>query len=323
MRNARRAKRGATVARPKRWYNPGASESLFLVQHSKDDYESYASQRWKHARTRPSLLECLWYPLSDGPGLGLLVIFPPILWLLSLPVFDFIAVLEPMTKSDWALGLVVVPVFIPMMFSFASIVSYMLIFLGRVLVASALGENDHPRWPELSVEDLSEGIARWFWALFMGVLVCVPPGLAFWHYHSAIDWPTGVAFGVLVFVGVGFTQMALAAALMHETITAANPVTVVSAVYRIGWGYLAPCIAATLVVLVTALGVYSLLFRMPKMWIEAVALWGFWVFFLYSGMVVLRMMGLTYNAYAMDLYWFRRRPRWATDGRPGRIYANS
>jgi len=37
----------------------------------------------------------------------------------------------------------------------------------------------------------------------------------------------------------------------------------------------------------------------------------------------MRMMGLTYHAHAMELFWFRRRPRWASGNRPGRIYANS
>ena len=45
---------------------------------------------------------------------------------------------------------------------------------------------------------------------------------------------------------------------------------------------------------------------------EAVALWAFWVFVLYSAMVALRMMGLTYHAHALDLSWFRA-------GRSGRL----
>jgi hypothetical protein len=252
-----------------------------------------------------------------------MVLFPPFLFLLSLPVFDFIAVLEPMTKSDWALGLLVVPVFIPLLFSFGSVVTYVLIFLGRVLVASALGENDHPHWPELAVEDLSEGLARWIWAFLMGGVIGGAPAAAFWISFGAIDWPTLAAFGSLLFLGVGFAQMALAASMVREHLTDANPVTVVVGVYRMGRAYLAPAAAASVVVLLTVLFIYSLLFRLPKMWMEAVGLWAFWVYVLYAGMVVLRMLGLTYYAHAMDLYWFKRRPRWAAGGRPGRIYANS
>ena len=92
----------------------------------------------------PSLGECLLYPLTDGPGLGLLVFLPPFLWLLSLPIFDVISVLQPLTKGDWALGLLVVPVMIPVLFSFAMIFGYALLFLGQCWSSSSLGENDHP-----------------------------------------------------------------------------------------------------------------------------------------------------------------------------------
>jgi hypothetical protein len=47
------------------------------------------------------------------------------------------------------------------------------------------------------------------------------------------------------------------------------------------------------------------------------------VFLLYQAMVVMRMLGLTYHAHALELVWFRRRPRWATSRLDGRIYANS
>ena len=59
------------------------------------------------------------------------------------------------------------------------------------------------------------------------------------------------------------------------------------------------------------------------MWMEAVSLWGFWVLLLYLGMVVMRMLGLTYHAHAVDLVWFRRRPRWANTRLHTQIYANS
>ncbi len=91
---------------------------------------------WRHKRVSPSLGECLLYPLADGPGLGLLIFFPPILWVLSLPIFDIIAVLEPL-KGDWKLGLMVVPVMVPVIFSFSMVFGYALVFLGHFLVSSA------------------------------------------------------------------------------------------------------------------------------------------------------------------------------------------
>jgi hypothetical protein len=117
--------------------------------------------------------------------------------------------------------------------------------------------------------------------------------------------------------------MALAASLLHENLIAANPVTVLAGIGRLGWSYLRPAIMASISLGFAVLGVCGLLYRMPKMWMEAVALWAYWVFVLYLAMVTLRMMGLTYYAHALELLWFRRRPRWATSSRDGQIYANS
>lgn len=310
------------MTRRKQWYDPEASTAIRVIPRLEHE-PSLASMRWRHPRVRPGLGECLLYPLSDGPGLGLLVLFPPLMWVLSLPVFDFIAILQPLTKGDWKLGLMVVPIFIPLLFSFAMTFGYVLLFLGHVLVASAMGENEHPRWPEWHPADISEGIARWLWAIIFGVAVGGLPTAVFWNYTRTIDPLHGTVYAGLVLLGTAFGQMALAAALMHETILAANPITVLIAIRRIGWGYIVPSLVGGVAVALVVLGVYDLLYQMPRMWMEAVALWAFWVFIFYEGMVVMRMLGLTYHAYAMELVWFRRRPRWATTRLHGQIYANS
>ena len=310
------------MSQPRRWYDAEGSEGLRVVRRSSLD-DAYSLERWRHPRVAPTLTECLLYPLSDGPGLGLMVLFPPILWVLSLPVYDFIAVLEPLTKSDWALGLMVVPIFVPMLVSFVMVVGYLFLFLGHVLVASAMGENDHPRWPEWTPDDVAEGIGRWIWALVNGIAVAGPPSYLYWSRYGGVDWTTGLVLGALLILGSGYTQMALAVSLMHDTILAANPVTILVAIRRLGWSYLLPTIVATTATVAVGLGVYGLLYHVPRMWIEAGALWSFWTLSLYGGMVVLRMMGLTYHAHAMELFWFRRRPKWATGARAGRIYANS
>jgi hypothetical protein len=245
------------------------------------------------------------------------------LWVLSLPVFDVISVLQPMTKGDWALGLLIVPVMVPMLFSFAMTFGSALLFLGHMLVASALGENDHPRWPEWTPSDISEGVGRWFWAgLFGGALGGGP--LVYYAMHCGeIDWFDWLVFLDLVILSVGYALMALAAALLHDNILAANPVTVFLSIYRIGWDHLRPSLAGTLALMLAAAAVWALIDWMPTMWGEGLGLWGFWVFLFYEAMVVVRMMGLTYHAHALDLQWFRRRPRWATSRGTGRIYANS
>ena len=129
----------------------------------------------------------------------------------------------------------ILPIFLPLMFSFAMTLGYVLLFLGYMLVASAMGENDHPRWPEWHPAEISEGIARWIWALLLGVAGGWPVA-AYWGYGREINWLHGVVIVNLVVVGTAFGQMALAAALLHETILAANPVTVLIAIVRHGMG---------------------------------------------------------------------------------------
>lgn len=310
------------MARPKRWYDPNAATALRLIPRAEQE-ESWSIVKWRHPRVSPGLAECLVYPLSDGPGLGLLVFLPPIMWILSLPVYDVISYLSPMTRGDWALGLLILPVMLPMLFSFAMTFGYALLFLGHVLVASSLGENDHPRWPEWHPSDIAEGVARWFWAGLFGVAVGGGPLALYWLYRGdmgLLDWI--VLIGLLALAG-GYAQMALAASLLHDNIIAANPVTVFVAIARIGWDYLRPCLVAALALVMTGMAVWAMLYKMPTMWVEGVAIWAFWVFAFYAAMVVVRMVGLTYHAHAMDLHWFRRRPRWASSRRDGRIYANS
>jgi hypothetical protein len=308
--------------RPKRWYDPDASTALRVIPRYEQE-ESWSVAKWRHPRVSPGLGECLIYPLKDGPGLGLLFFLPPAMWVLSLPVYDVISFLQPMTKGDWELGLLIVPVMLPMIFSFAMIFGYALLFLGHVLVASALGENDHPRWPEWHPSDISEGMARWFWAGFFGIALGGGPLLLYWMNHGdmgLLDWV--VVIGLIV-VGVGYAQMALAASLLHDNIVAANPITVVMAVARIGWDYLRPCLVAALALVLAGMGLRAMVYQIPTMWAEGLAIWAFWVFLFYSAMVVMRMVGLTYHAHAMHLQWFRRRPRWASSRRDGRLYANS
>ncbi len=316
---------GAPLAKAKRWYNSDVDSSLKLIaQPDPDEYETMASARWKHPRVMPGFVESLVYPITDGPGIALLVLLPPILWMLTLPIFDLIAVMSPIDKGHWALGLMVVPVMTPMMFSLAMTLGYALLFLGHMLVSSSLGENDHPRWPEWHPSDIAEGVCRWFWAGLFGLFIGgAPVALYLVRRRPPLEWLDWLVLAELAIVGGGYSLTALAASLLHENIIAANPVTVISSIARIGWGFLKPSIADGITLATFGVGIWDLLYNMPSMRMEALGLWIFWVIILYQAMVVMRMMGLSYHAHALELHWFRRRPRWVGSNRPGRIYVNS
>jgi hypothetical protein len=298
---------------------PGADSIRVLTERP----ELYISKRRLHPRVAPGLLECLAYPVTDGPGVGLLVFLPPVLLFLSMPIFDVIAILQPLTRSNWAFGLLILPILFPLMTVFSLVFGYALLFFGHMLVASALGENDHPWWPEFDRAEIAEGLVRWFWAAVFGLVLGGFPVVAYWKYCGDIDWFDRAIFAELVFLGVGYSMMALAASLLRDSLLAANPVTVFLGILEVGWDYLIPSVVGGLALMLAGGWLWGVLFLIPSLKFAVLGLWGFWVFVLYAAMVVLRMVGLTYHAHAGDLAWFRVRPRWGTPARFGRIYSNS
>ena len=238
--------------------------------------------------------------------------FPPVLWLLSLPIFDIIAVLQPLTKANWALGLMIVPVMIPVIFSFLMIFGYGIVFLGHMLVASSLGENDHPDWPEWHPADIAEGFMRLDLALAVGLLVGAGPLarlLVQLRRNRRVRLP---GFACLIMMAAGFGQMGLAARSSTRTsspqthspwssgsFASAGPTSGhaswPASRWRAPFWALAACST-----------------RCPTCGSRPWRSWAYWVLVFYLGMVSIRMMGLTYHAHANDLGWFRR-------GRAGRL----
>jgi hypothetical protein len=304
----------------KSWYDASATESVRVISPMG---ETWGTKRRKHPRTAPGLGECLAYPLTDGPGVGLLVFLPPLLLFLSLPIFDVIAILEPLSRGDWALGLLALPIFLPLLFTFSLVFGYGLLFFGHMFVASALGEPDHPRWPDWDRQEISQGLGRWIWAGLFGLVLGGFPVMVYWLYCGDIDWFDRVIFADLVILGAGYALMALAASLLHDSLAMANPITVLPAIAHVGWDYVMPCLAGGISLMLAAGALWCVLFQIASMKLAVAALWGFWVLVLYEAMVVLRMVGLTYHAHAQELVWFTGRPKWGTPSRFGKLYTNS
>ncbi len=313
----------ADMARRKRWYDPDAAVSVQVISHVDRDVPINMS-RWRHARVAPSLTECLVYPLKDGPGLGLLILLPPVLWFLSLPIFDIIAVMQPLTKSDWALGLLIVPVLIPVLFSFAMTFGYALLFLGHVLVSSALGENRSSPLARVAPRRhlrrdlplvLGGPVRRHDRGNPGGVLLAplrsdrlVRLGRLRRADHAGCrlraDGPGGVAL-----------------AREHHRGQSNHGCVIDSRVWAwptcgLAWSPASPWCSP-------GWESGACFTRCPACG------WKPWrsgdsgCSSLYGAMVTLRMMGLTYHAHALDLSWFRRRPRWASSRHHGQIYVNS
>lgn len=304
--------------RRRSWYNASAGgDSVRLIARGG---VLVSSARRRHARTAPGLGECLAFPLLDGPGVGLLVALPPVLFILSLPLFDVVAMIEPDTRADWALGLLYMPVLMPLMFCFGLFFGYGLMFLGQLFVTSAMGELDHPNWPEYDSNQLSEGLVRWVWAAVSGLVVGGAPAALYWVHHGVVDWPDRTVFAGLATLGAGYALVAVGAALLHDNLAMANPFTVLVAIGQIGWDVVKPTVVGGLALGLAAGALWATFYWVPTARIAFVTLWGFWLLALYLAMVVLRMIGLTYHAHASELAWYRKLPKWGLPTRFERVY---
>ena len=250
------------------------------------------------------LRHCWAYPLMDGAGVALLFFFPPFLAIMALPVMDLMVQFKPSNALN-PVNLLIIPFTMPLITCFTFLIGYILIFLGRMMLDSANGQELHPRLPIWNRVEIVEELGRWIWATVMGLIVGGGPAILFWVRcgdPDALDW---FLFLDLLIVGVSYAQMALLAALFHETLVAANPVTVLVSIRRIGWDYLFPCLVTVTALLLTIASWYAVLNHAPGVMWGVVGLWACWVLTLYLAMVLCRMLGFLYARHAVALRWFR------------------
>ena len=258
---------------------------------------------WRRRRNI-TLRESFLYPVVDGPGIALLVFLPPFLAIMALPVFDMLVHIKPGNVLD-PINLLIIPFTLPLIASFAFTLGYVLIFFGRVLSASALGQDDHPRFPKWDRMEIIEELSRWIWAGLMGLAIGGLPALVYWINCGDVDWLDLFLFADLAIVGISYAQMALMASLLHESLLAANPVTVIRSIARIGWDYVGPCLMTGVALIVDLTAWTFVLLHSPSLEFGVFGLWACWVFTLYASIAVFRMLGTVYYKHERRLGWFK------------------
>jgi hypothetical protein len=260
------------------------------------------------ARPERTLRESLLYPLWGSTGVVSLVVLPPLLWITSTPVVGGVQAVR--TFQGAPLGLVGLMMLIPGLVGLFAVLGFTLLFLGKVLASSALGEVHNPRWPDWEMSAIWFGLGRWLWAALVGLIVGGVPAVFYWIYCGDVDLFDAMILAELAAVGAVYALMALLASVLHEDLLAANPVTVVGAITRLGWSYARPCLVCGAVAVVsgTLLGASFEVSDNPPL--SAFLFWLFWLVALYGSMVVLRVLGLFYWRNARALGWFRGRTGW-------------
>ena len=197
-------------------------------------------------------------------------------------------------------------------------------FFGQMFVASALGEPDHPSWPEWDSHEIAEGLGRWVWAGVFGLALGGFPVDALLGLSAATSTgSTVIVFADLVVLGAGYAWSPWPPSCCTTASSLANPVTVLWAICQVGWDFVMPCVTGGAGSDLRPGRCWAVFFLDPDR-----AGWRSWPsggsgsLALYLAMVVLRMVGLTYHAHSQQLVWFKRRPKWGIP-RSGKIYPNS
>ncbi len=90
-----------------------------------------------------------------------------------------ISIIDPFNRGNWAIGLLVLPILVPMLFSFAMVFGYALVYFGQMFVAAAAWASPTTReaGPSGTPSTRSpKGSTRWIWAGLFGLAARRLPG---------------------------------------------------------------------------------------------------------------------------------------------------
>jgi hypothetical protein len=259
--------------------------------------------------TRPSKVETqirrsLLYPLWDAPGFLLLIFVPPILGTFGLLSLGL--AMRYIVGQELSSAATVLPPILPGLLFFLLTLGYVFLFLNDVVRSSAYGDIHHPRSPTWSPSASIGAVARWAWALGCAALVCSP---LWWWLGRVPDSPRQwLIDGALAVPVLLYAQTALVAVILFDDPLAANPFTVLGALYRSGLDSFRVATATAFAIALICLGGTGLV-RLPMV-IAIVASYGYCLLSFYLAIFVARTLGLYFRRNAKRIGWFPERLRW-------------
>jgi len=255
------------------------------------------------------VLRSLLYPIWDAPGLLFLICISPILATFGLLSIGLTA--RFIVGRELSSAATVIPPILPGTLFFGLTLGYVFLFLNDVVRSSAYGDVHHPRASSWTPSASLGAILRWVWALACGAVVFSPLWwwLGAWQIpESSRQWLTALALAVPTLV---YAQMALVAVILFDDPLAANPWTVLRAIYRSGLDSLRVALATALAAGV--IGVCGVLLLRLPMFIAIPVTYAYAVLSLYLAMFVARSLGLYFRRNAKRIGWFPERMRWGAN----------
>jgi hypothetical protein len=245
----------------------------------------------------------LLYPIWDVSGLSWMLGLTPFLAIATLCTFGLIPI--ALRGDEMALfG----PFAFAMIPAFILGVGYVLAILADVAVSSAEGQTSHPKWPEINLGTIGVGLLRWAVALGLGCGPLAMGALAYWRGRPEKGPADLVLVALMASAGGLYSLMAMLSIYLHDDLLAVKPSMVLAGAFRVGAGYVLAWLAWVASIVVGVLIVAGI-YRIGSLWPTVVAVWGAWVFAIYAGLVVMRLLGLAYHRRIKQVGWFETKHR--------------
>ena len=266
-------------------------------------------------QTESSWFGSILYPLRSADSLAVIASLTAILWLFTVLVPEYCLGLMGDADQMGAptlgklLGLITI---LPVGFLLPSaFILYWLQYLGRVLVSSAMGETAPPRTPDRNFEGFLSGLSPWFTWLLLGVGVGLLPA-ALCKTLVDINSPTGILLTAgVACLALPYILVALLMTFIHDDALAAKPFAVLTALFQLGGSFLFLCVFALFLVAAAAgLFVLALLLRASFFKTYLLLCIPCWAAFVWTTIVVMRLLGNHYHPQRKALGWNFDRPRW-------------
>jgi hypothetical protein len=251
------------------------------------------------------------YPLRSAEALAMVAIMGAIYWVFTILVPEYCLGVwdDANTLGAPSMGMLIILISaLPALLLLPLALIYTLQYLGRVLVSSARGETVPPRTPDRNFEGFFSGLYPWFISLVFGAAVGLLPLLlsALFTDFAILGEPVRAAG--LAMLGLPYALMALMLAFFHDHPLAATPTGVLGALMRHGGCFLPAMIKVTAVLgLAAMMFVLVLSMRTGHFWLYVLAALGCWAMAIWTGIVVMRIMGVHY-------FWHQDKLKWHSQG---------
>ncbi len=254
------------------------------------------------------------YPLEGAESLAAIASSSVIFWVFLTLVPEYCLTLmgNADTMGVPTLGKFIALVSIlPVVFLLPFAFFYWLQYLGRVLVASAMGETIPPRLPDRNFDGFLNGMGPWLIWSVLGLVPGLLPLILYGLTLSTASEGSSLVALALLSLGLPYIVMALMMTFLHDHSMAATPRGVMGAILRLGghYGKLCLIVGAALVVGVGAF-LIALLLRTHHFWLYLAACLACWALVDWILIVVMRILGTYYDRHKQALLWNRERPRW-------------